>query len=177
MFSPKSTTGHHIPSGFHSSPFFYPGPDVEDKYLCPVRALKRYLLVTRCRHSSGLRRLFISLNQGYKKDIRATTLARWVSEVVVKGYATTGLLAPSHRAHEHRAWSASLALTHSVPLKSILEAAYWRSEGTFIHFYLRGSRRLREDGSTEYLRWSLPSAHVSLNISSIELRLSSLFRN
>ena len=65
----------------------------------------------------------------------------------MKGYATRGLTVSSHRAYELRAWSASLALKHSVPLQSILESAYWRSEGTFIHFYLRDSRRLREDGS------------------------------
>ena len=71
-------------------------PDDEDNYLCPVRALRRYLLVNRARRNAGLRRLFISLNLGYNADIRAPTLARWVSEVVVKGYATRDLVAPSH---------------------------------------------------------------------------------
>ena len=52
-------------------------------------------------------------------------LARWVSEVVVKGYATRDLAAPSHRAYELRAWSAYLALKHSVPIQYVLEAAYW----------------------------------------------------
>ena len=53
-------------------------PDDEDNYLCPVRALRRYLLVNRARRNSGLRRLFISLNLGYNADIGAPTLARWV---------------------------------------------------------------------------------------------------
>ena len=91
-------------------------------------------------------------------------LVRWVSDVV-KGYATWDLVASSHRAHELRAWSASLALTHSVPLQSILEAAYWRSEGTFIHFYLRDSRRLREDGSYGVSSLVLAQHPVSASLS------------
>ena len=59
-------------------------PDDEDNYLCPVRTLRRYLLVNRARRTSGLRRLFISLNRGYNADIRAPTFARWVSEAVEK---------------------------------------------------------------------------------------------
>ena len=104
---------------------------------------------------------------------RLEFLARWVSEVLVKGYATRALTAPSHRAYELRIWSASLALKHLVPLQSILEAAYWRSKGTFIHFYLRDSRLLREDGfPRSIIAGRGPAPSVSLHISSIELRLS-----
>ena len=47
-----------------------------------------------------------------KPPIQSTSLKWLTLKVMVKGYATT------HRAHEFRAWSASLALTHSVSLSS-----------------------------------------------------------
>nr|KAG5703372.1 hypothetical protein BaRGS_023419 [Batillaria attramentaria] len=37
--------------------------------------------------------------------------------------------------------------TLTVPLPLIMDAAYWRSENTFLNFYLRDSARLRQDGS------------------------------
>ena len=122
--------------------------DDEDRQLCPVCALKRYLAVTRGRCSPPIRHLFLSLNAEYKKDIRKSTLARWLVETIKLGYKASGTAVPSStRPHKIRALSASLALTHSVPLSKILEAAYWRSEGTFMRFYLRDARRLWEDGS------------------------------
>ena len=51
------------------------------------------------------------------------------------------------RAHEIRAWATSLAFAHSLPLATIMEAAFWKSQGTFIDFYLRDVSRLREDGA------------------------------
>ena len=51
------------------------------------------------------------------------------------------------RVHEVRAWAASLAFKHSVPLATVLEAAYWRNEATFLNFYLRDVRRRRADGA------------------------------
>ena len=51
------------------------------------------------------------------------------------------------RAHEIRAWSASLALKHSIKVEDILQAAYWRSHATFIQHYLRNVSHLKGDGS------------------------------
>ena len=53
----------------------------------------------------------------------------------------------SFRVHEIRAWASSLAFAHSIRLSAILESAFWKSQGTFIDFYLRDVSRLREDGS------------------------------
>ena len=53
----------------------------------------------------------------------------------------------SSRPREVRAWAASLAFAQLCSQQSILDAAYWRSEGTFSHFYLRDVSRLRENGS------------------------------
>ena len=40
-------------------------------------------------------------------------------------------------AHEFRALSASFAWLNGVPLDAILRAGFWRSEDSFIRFYLR----------------------------------------
>ena len=122
------------------------GPDDADRLLCPVRALKFYLDRTKVFRTQAHRRLLISYNVTYESDISLQTLSRWLREVIKQAYQSSDVVI-TPRVHEIRAWSASLAFKHSVPLTSILEAAYWRSETTFVHFYLRDVRRLRQDGS------------------------------
>ena len=121
-------------------------PDDADRLLCPVRALKFYLDRTSQFRSPSHRRLFISYNVEYDRDISLQTLSRWLREVIKQAYGSSHIqITP--RVHEIRAWSASLAFKHSVPLNVILEAAFWRSHSTFTHFYLRDVRRLRHDGT------------------------------
>lgn len=125
------------------------GPDDEDRCLCPVRALKRYLAVTSGSRPPTCRKLFLSLNPDYKKDISVATIARWTMEVVRLAYAHWGGGSlETVRAHEVRAWSASLALTQSVALHDILEAGYWKSANTFVDFYLRDVCCRRQDGTS-----------------------------
>ena len=122
------------------------GPDDADRLLCPVRALRFYLSRTQPLRSHTHRRLFISYDVSHARDISLQTLSRWLREVIKQAYLSSAIpITP--RVHEIRAWSASLAFKHSVPLHAILEAAYWRSEATFVHYYLRDVRRLRQDGS------------------------------
>ena len=122
------------------------GPDDADRLLCPVRALKYYLQRTHPFRSGTHRRLLLSYNVDYTSDISLQTLSRWLREVIKQAYSSSDVdVTP--RVHEIRAWAASLAFKHSVPLSSILEAAYWKSEATFVQFYLRDVRRLRHDGS------------------------------
>ena len=123
------------------------GPDDADRLLCPVRALKFYLNRTKSLRSQTHRRLFISYNADYDSDISLQTLSRWLREVIKLAYHSSDITI-TPRVHEIRAWAASLAFKHSVPLNTVLEAAYWRSETTFIHYYLRDVRRLRQDGSS-----------------------------
>jgi hypothetical protein len=52
-----------------------------------------------------------------------------------------------NRAHEVRAWAATLAAIHSTRLEDLLHAAYWRSTDVFISFYLRDVARRLDDGS------------------------------
>ena len=123
-------------------------PDDKDLFLCPVRALRAYRKRTKSFRSKQ-RRLLLSWNENYKDDIRRSTISRWLREVIRAAYARPGseLAVFSPRPHEIRAWASSLAFASNVSLSSLMEAAYWRSPGTFIHFYLRDVSRLREDGS------------------------------
>ena len=122
-------------------------PDDEDCLLCPVRALRAY---RKCMKSfrSKQRRL-LSWNENYKDDIRRSTISWWLREVITAAYARprSELSVFSPRPHEIRAWASSLAFASNVSLSSLMDAAYWRSPGTFIHFYLRDVSWLREDGS------------------------------
>ena len=67
----------------------------------------------------------------------------------------------SARAHEVRAWAASLALQSSFRLEEVLEAAYWRSADVFISHYLRDVCRTRADG-----RFGVGSAVVAQHVMS-----------
>ena len=122
-------------------------PDDEDRRLCPVRALNRYLTVTSPSRPASCRRLFLSVNPNFGKDVSKNTVARWLRDVVRMAYSHARATLPSDKAHELRAWSASLAAAKNIALKDILEAAYWRSENTFIQFYLRDCGLTRRDGT------------------------------
>ena len=123
-------------------------PDDEDRLPCPVRALQAYRKRTES-FCSKRRRLLLSWNENYKDDIRPSTISRWLQEVISAAYARPRLELTvfSPRPHEIRVWASSLAFASNVSLSSLMDAAYWRSPGTFIHFYLRDVSRLREDRS------------------------------
>jgi hypothetical protein len=121
---------------------------------CPVRALKVYYAKARSRRSNSLRRLFLPLKPGRKCDIQKGTIARWIVSLVRRAYQYEakkggGVLLPpdSIRAHEVRAWASSLAASSSCRIEDLLKAAYWRSSGVFISFYLRDVARRRADNS------------------------------
>lgn len=130
---------------------------------CPVRALKIYRKRSNRFRALSQRQLFLSVNLDYSKDIRPTTLSRWISNLITQAYKSqvgqvrgwgVGACWPllSARTHETRAWASSLAASRSSSIADVLEAAYWRSEDVFISHYLRDVARRREDGA-----WGLPS--------------------
>lgn len=122
-------------------------PDDQDVLLCPVRALRRYRSVTASVRDPSARKLFTSINPKFSKDVSCNTISRWVSQVVRQAYSRAGLSLPPSRAHELRAWSASLAAARNMSIRDIMAAAYWRSENTFINYYLRDCSLSREDGT------------------------------
>lgn len=115
-------------------------PDMtEDRVLCPVRALKRYLATVQPSRGSR-RRLFIAFKTGFTKEISANTISAWLKKVVLLAYESAedeDCILLGVRAHEIRALAASWARFAGAPVSSILEACHWKSHNTFTSFYLR----------------------------------------
>jgi hypothetical protein len=61
-------------------------PEEPDFLNCPVRALKYYQKRTHKVWSPTQRKLFISLNLAYDKDISVRTLSRWASSLIRRAY-------------------------------------------------------------------------------------------
>jgi hypothetical protein len=122
------------------------GCDEEDKFMCPVRSLKHYLKRT-SPFRGFRRRLFISLNPGYEKDISKNTITRWLKSVILEAHKSVDKVTPLSRfqTHEIRRLSTSLGLEKGVSLSHIMQTAFWRSESTFSSFYLRDISTRRVD--------------------------------
>ena len=128
--------------------------DDPDRVNCPVRALKLYRNKSQKYRSHGQRRLFLSVNQVHKQDIRKPAMAKWAVKIVQDAYAWADRQAVSShlplitpRPHEIRAWSASLAHASGISIPAILRAAYWKKEDIFVNHYLRDGARALGDGS------------------------------
>lgn len=120
----------------------FAGSNELDAFNCPVRALNLYRKATKSIRSPAQRSLFISFNPSMSKDLKVSSISRWVKTLNSDSYKylqtrTEGvsqvypLLRP--RTHEVRAWASSLAF-RSTFLRQLLAAAYWRSPDVFISF-------------------------------------------
>ena len=112
---------------------FAAGLDV-DLLLCPVRALRMYVLRARslspCRH-----RLFVSPRR-YSRAMSKNAVSFFLREVI----SAAGAARPhvgSLRAHEVRSVSTSVAFHRNWSVSSVLESATWASSSVFSSFYLR----------------------------------------
>jgi len=114
------------------------GPeDREDRTLCPVRALKRYIAVTRY-SNRPTKRLFISCRPERTKDITKNTIAFWIRATILDAYKTSGKPPPSsQRPHELRALAATMAMHLNIPVMEIMKGCFWAGESTFSSYYLR----------------------------------------
>jgi len=118
------------------------GPGLEeDAKLCPVRALRIYVKRTRELHIAK-RLLFVSYMPNFEGDIRPATISAWIKKCVIFCYEKanvrkTDAFKVKVKAHDVRALAASLAFTHHVTLKDVMEACSWASHNTFTTFYLR----------------------------------------
>ena len=119
-----------------------------DRCFCPVRVFQEYLTRT-APHRITQRRLFVSVNTKYLRDISKVTVSRWLVETVKLAYSAANRALPTDpiRAHEIRAMSASLAMAKGLPVERLLKAAAWKRVSTFIDFYLRDFSVERSDHS------------------------------
>ena len=108
-----------------------------NKHLDPKRALYFYLKITDSfrQDDSGRdeTKLFLSIKKPHK-PVSSQTISRWIVKTVKMAYKfdVAGV-----KGHSTRAVGPSWALYNGASIKSILEAADWSRETTFIRFYLR----------------------------------------
>ena len=105
---------------------------VEDESLCPIRALKVYLDKTKSMRK-GKALLFVSLREGYSKDITRITISQWIKQTIHTWYQSSDVTdqqVTQVRAHDVRTMAASLAFKGCVSLEQVLSSCYWRSHNT-----------------------------------------------
>ena len=101
----------------------------EDRFCCPVRALKWYLEKTKAVRTSE--RLFIIPRSPYTPAAK-DTISKWISNLI-KPFATKDEVV---RAHDIRGHSTSKAWFSRVPLEDIMRAAAWQTPSSFVSHYL-----------------------------------------
>ena len=116
------------------------GEDEPDNLLCPLRALKIYLNKTAASRPK-CDKLFVSSVATFKhKPVTKNTISHWLRLVIKNAYNTIpkeDLQLWKISAHEVRAVATSLLFKHNHSLKEVMAAASWRSNSTFVSFYLR----------------------------------------
>ena len=118
----------------------FAGPDLPDRLLCPVRAMRMYLHKSKKLRTKEKKALFISHSPKKHGDITANTISNWIKNVIKLAYknAQDEDLTMAHvRAHEVRALAASVAFSSNLALRDINKACYWRGHSTFTSYYLR----------------------------------------
>jgi hypothetical protein len=113
------------------------GKSVSGMKLCPVRAVRQYLKLTRPIRGKR-KRLFIPCRGD--RDLAKATLSRWIILAIRRAYrsvSSNDCTRLKVKAHEVRAVSASWAFANRVSLDQVMATASWRSHSTFSNFYLR----------------------------------------
>ena len=115
------------------------GDEDEDRVLCPVRSLRRYLKLTEDFRQDN-HRLFLSCHSKKRRSVSKNTISHWLSFVIRQAYAEVSAADQALtkiRPHEIRALSTSLLFKKTLSLQDVMAAASWRSNSTFSSFYLR----------------------------------------
>ena len=106
----------------------------EELLLCPVRALSAYVTRT-SQFGDRPRRLFIS-SRSPSRAMSKNGISYLLREVIVQsGASSQGLTAP--RAHSIRGIATSSVFFRNWSLRSVLEAASWRSNSVFVILFTR----------------------------------------
>lgn len=104
-----------------------------DKRLCPVLCLQRYLQVTKhLRNNDTKETLFICTKKPFGKPSNAT-MSRWLKSVLF----FAGIDVSIFSAHSTRSAAASMAEAKGVSVDVIMKAAGWSSKSVFSEFYHR----------------------------------------
>ena len=109
----------------------------QDSLLDPVRVLKFYLKKTKKFRKFGQDQakfsLFLSVVEPHK-PVTSQTISKWIVSLIRLAYEDPKMKV---KGHSTRAIGSSWALFNGASVKSILNAADWSHESTFVRFYLR----------------------------------------
>ena len=120
------------------------GDGDDDVLLCPVRALRCY--DERVVRGVGSERMFVSYMKGRKTALHPNTVSNYLISCVGIAYELCGKSLPTGvKAHSVRSMSVSWASLRNVSLQSILENCYWKSQNTFLNFYLKDLSEIEGD--------------------------------
>ena len=133
-FLTKTQTADFIPSPIFLASVSSVSSIEEDRFWCPVRALKYYLSRTRPLRGD-CSSLFVTSRRPHGRASK-DTISRWIVQAIIRAYPR-GLPGRAPRAHDVRSLSSSWALFRGVPLEEILQAAGWKTPNTFISVYLK----------------------------------------
>ena len=121
------------------------GTDRDENLLCPVRCLQLYLRRTKIlRRESRRKKLIISYEETYTKEISLGTVSRYIKQCIVLCHSESNNLANEQvlllahvTAHQVRAVAASMVSFEGASLSECLEVGSWMAHNTFTSFYLR----------------------------------------
>ena len=130
------------------------GPDLwrtEDKFLCPVRALRIYLKRTKfMRRKRQL--LFLPISPNIDREIASSTVSSYIVQTIKFSYAEKGLVQTlldrgvKIKAHHVRSAASSWAfLRGKCSLQQLMNACFWRAQTTFSSHYLKDHWTNEED--------------------------------
>ena len=122
----------------------------EDRFYCPVRALKWYIEKTKSLRTSDA--LFILPRSPYNQASK-DTISKWLVRTI------SPFVTPedSVRAHDIRSHATSAAWFQGVPIQDILNAAAWKTPSTFVSCYLTNVVSPEANFARTVLRGSNPS--------------------
>jgi integrase len=117
------------------------GTKNEDRFLCPIRALRVYIKRTKVPDIERQReKLFLPLGDNIRSELTSNGLKNLLLTAIQEAYkAVDPNLARNFdlRLHDFRMLSHSLASASGVSLETILASGRWKRRSTFTDFYLR----------------------------------------
>ena len=114
------------------------GEQVSDLRLCPVRALRTYLDKTAASRP-GVSRLFVSV-RNVSRPMSKNAISFFLRQAILLAFQDVSEDVRTFskvQAREIRALASSTLFRKNMSLSDIRDSAIWRSESTFISFYLR----------------------------------------
>ena len=116
-----------------------------NRLLCPVRALKGNLDMTKAVRKNRIR-LFIPIKRDH--DVTKGSIARWIAFTIKTAYrklTKRDLSLLKIKAYELRALSTSWAYFYSIQIKEVIQAAVWSNQTAFAKCYLRDMHRQQQN--------------------------------